>query len=71
MIRRGHYSSNNFQDSTKRKSTEKKTLGYLPRVLFFNAFEPGVESENQVFSNERASRSIPEVFSTRNYILSK
>jgi hypothetical protein len=41
MIRRGHYSSKNFQDSTKRKSTEKKTLGYLPRVLFFNAFEPG------------------------------
>jgi hypothetical protein len=41
MIRRGHYSSNNFQDSTKRKSTEKKTLDYLPRVLFFNAFELG------------------------------
>jgi hypothetical protein len=41
MIREGHYSSNNFQDSTKRKSTEKKTLGYLPRVLFFNAFELG------------------------------
>jgi hypothetical protein len=41
MIRRGHYSSNNFQDSTKIKSTEKKTLGYLPRVLFFNAFELG------------------------------
>jgi hypothetical protein len=40
-IRRGHYSSNNFQDSTKRKSTEKKTLGYLPSVLFFNAFELG------------------------------
>jgi hypothetical protein len=38
-IRRGHYSSNNFQDSTKRKSTEKKTLGYLPRVLLFNAFD--------------------------------
>jgi hypothetical protein len=36
MIRRGHYSINNFQDS-KRKSTEKKTLGYLPRVFFFNA----------------------------------
>jgi hypothetical protein len=34
MIRRGHYSSNNFQDSTKRKSTKKKTLGYLVRVLF-------------------------------------
>jgi hypothetical protein len=44
MIRRGHYSSNNFQDSNKIKSTEKKTLGYLPRVLFFNAFELGVEN---------------------------
>jgi hypothetical protein len=43
MIRKGHYSSNNFQDSTKRKSTEKKTLGYLPRMLFFNAFELGAE----------------------------
>jgi hypothetical protein len=42
MIRRCHYSSNNFQDSTK-KSTKKKTLGYLPRVLFFNAFELGAE----------------------------
>jgi hypothetical protein len=40
-IRSSYYSSNNFQDSNKRKSTEKKTLGYLPRVLFFNAFEPG------------------------------
>jgi hypothetical protein len=42
MIRRAHYSSNNFQKLNKRKSTEKKTLGYLPRVLFFNAFELGV-----------------------------
>jgi hypothetical protein len=58
MITRGHYSSNNFQDSTKEKITEKKTLGYLPRVLFFNAFELGAESENQVFSSEEASRSI-------------
>jgi hypothetical protein len=41
MIRRGYYSSNNFQDSTKIKSTENKTLGYLPKVLFFNAFELG------------------------------
>jgi hypothetical protein len=57
IIRRGYYSSNNFQDSTKRKITEKKTLGYLPRVLFFNAFELGVESENQVFLNEEASTS--------------
>jgi hypothetical protein len=71
MIRRGHYSSNNFQDSTKRKMTEKKTLGYLSRVLFFNAFEVGTKSRNQVFSSEEALRSIPEVFSTRNCILSK
>jgi hypothetical protein len=41
MIRRGHYSSNNFQNSNKRKSTENKTLGYLSRVLFFNVFELG------------------------------
>jgi hypothetical protein len=41
MIRIGHYSSNNFQDSNKRKNTEKKTLGYLPRVIFFKAFELG------------------------------
>jgi hypothetical protein len=57
MIRRGHYSGNNFQDSTKRKSTEKKILGYLPRVLFFNAFELGAESENQVLSSDEASSS--------------
>jgi hypothetical protein len=43
MIRRGHYSSNNFQYSTKRKITENKILGYLPRVLFFNAFELGAK----------------------------
>jgi hypothetical protein len=52
MIRRCNYSSNNFQDSNKRKSTENKTLGYLPKVLFFNAFELGAESGNQVLSNE-------------------
>jgi hypothetical protein len=57
MIRRGNYSINNFQDSTKRKSNEKKTLGYLPRVLFFNAFELGVESGNQVISSDEASSS--------------
>jgi hypothetical protein len=38
---RGHCSSNDFQDSNKRKSTENKIMGYLPRVLFFNAFELG------------------------------
>jgi hypothetical protein len=53
--KRRHYVCKNFQDSTK-KSTEKKKLGYLPRVLFFNAFELGAESENQVFSSEEALR---------------
>jgi hypothetical protein len=57
MIRRGHYSSNNFQDSNKIKSTENKTLGYLSRVLFFNAFELGAESANQVISSDEASSS--------------
>jgi hypothetical protein len=52
MVRRGHYSSNNFQDSNKRKITERKTLGYLPRVLFFNAFELG--AERQVISSDEA-----------------
>jgi hypothetical protein len=42
-IRSGYYSSNNFQDSNKRKRTESKILSYLPRVLFFNAFELGAE----------------------------
>jgi hypothetical protein len=49
MIRRGHYSSNNFQDSNKIKSTKKKILGYLPRVLFFNAFELGAERKSSIF----------------------
>jgi hypothetical protein len=40
MIRRGHYSSNNFQDSTKK--VLKENMGYHPRMLFFNAFELGV-----------------------------
>jgi hypothetical protein len=60
-IRSSYYSSNNFQDSNKRKITKNKTMGYLPRVLFFNAFELGAESANQVFSKE-ALRSIVEVF---------
>jgi hypothetical protein len=58
MIRRGHYSSNNFQDSTKIKSSKKKTLGYLPRMLFFSAFELGAESGNQVISSDEASISL-------------
>jgi hypothetical protein len=56
-IRRGYYSSNNFQNSKKRKRTEKKILGYLPRVLFFNAFELGAESGNQVIPSDEASSS--------------
>jgi hypothetical protein len=34
MIRRGHYSSNNFQDSTKRKSTKKENIGSSPKSAF-------------------------------------
>jgi hypothetical protein len=56
-IRSGYYSNNNFQDSNKRKITEEKTMGYLPRVLFFNAFELGAESANQVISNDEVSSS--------------
>jgi hypothetical protein len=41
MIRSHYYSSNNFEDSNKRKITKSKTLGYLPRMLFFNAFKLG------------------------------
>jgi hypothetical protein len=57
MLKRGHYSSNNFKNSNKIKSTENKTLGYLLRVLFFKAFELGAESENQVISSDEASSS--------------
>jgi hypothetical protein len=57
MISRGYYSSNNFQDLKKRKRTESKTMGYLPRVLFFNAYELGAESANQVISSDEASSS--------------
>jgi hypothetical protein len=56
-IRSGYYSSNNFQDSNKRKRTENKIMGYLPRVLFFNAFELGAKSGNQVISSDEASIS--------------
>jgi hypothetical protein len=38
--RSGCYSSNNFKDSTKEKLL-KENMGYLPRVLFFNAFKLG------------------------------
>jgi hypothetical protein len=41
-IRRGHYGSNNLQDSTKEKLL-KENMGYLPRVLSFNAFELGAK----------------------------
>jgi hypothetical protein len=35
MIRRGHYSINNFQDSNKRKITEYKNIGLSPKSAFF------------------------------------
>jgi hypothetical protein len=42
MIMRGHYSIDNFQDTTKEKLL-KENMGYLPRVLFFNAFQLGTK----------------------------
>jgi hypothetical protein len=57
MKRSSYYSSNNFQESNKRKRTESKAMGYLPRVIFFNAFELGAESANQVISSDEASSS--------------
>jgi hypothetical protein len=33
-IRRGYYSSNNFQDSNKRKITEIKNIGLSPKSAF-------------------------------------
>jgi hypothetical protein len=41
----------------KEKITEKKTLGYFLIVLFFDAFQLGAESKNQVFSSKEASSS--------------
>jgi hypothetical protein len=76
MIRRGNYSSNNFQDSTKIKSTEKKILVYLPRVLFFNAFELGAVSLKDAhistrkdLKQERASKSKYETNLNLNHFL--
>jgi hypothetical protein len=78
MIKRGHYSSNNFQDSTKRKSTKKKILGYLPRVLFFNAFElvaviweDAHISTGKNLKQERASKSKYETNLNLNHFLWK
>jgi hypothetical protein len=34
MIRRGYYSSNNFQYSNKRKRTESKNIGLSPKSAF-------------------------------------
>jgi hypothetical protein len=69
MIRRGYYSSNNFQDSNKRKELKVKQWVISPRVFFFNAFELGAGSANQVISRE-ALRSTTEVFSIRHCISS-
>jgi hypothetical protein len=41
----------------KEKELKVKILGYLPRVLFFNAFELGAESADQVTSKDEASSS--------------
>jgi hypothetical protein len=69
MIRRGHYSSNNFQDSTKEKLL-KENMGYLPRVLFFNAFELGpvilkdahVSARKELEAKESIKKQIQNAF---------
>jgi hypothetical protein len=38
----------------KEKELNVKTLGYLPRVFFFNTFELGAENANQVTSSDEA-----------------
>jgi hypothetical protein len=48
-MRSGYYSSNNFQDSNKRKITESKTIGYLPRVLFINAWARRRKCKSSIF----------------------
>jgi hypothetical protein len=57
MIRRSYYSSNNFQDSNKIKRTEIKNIGLSPKSAFFNAFELGAESANQVILSDEVSSS--------------
>jgi hypothetical protein len=57
MIRRVHYSSNNFQDFNKKKKYWKENIGLSPKSTFFNAFELGAESGNQVISSDEASSS--------------
>src|SRR3954471_1854588 len=47
-IRRGHYGSNDFQDSTKTKITENKHWVIFQEVLFFNAFQLGAENKIQI-----------------------
>jgi hypothetical protein len=42
MIRRGHYSSNTSKTQIKEKVL-KENMGYLPTVLFFNAFQLGTK----------------------------
>src|SRR4051812_24064747 len=44
-LNKKRYSRNNFQDSTKEKYSRNKTLGYLPRVLFFNVFQLAAERD--------------------------
>jgi hypothetical protein len=45
------------KNQIKEKEPNIKTLGYLPRVLFFNAFELDAENVNQVISSDEASSS--------------
>jgi hypothetical protein len=52
IIRRGHYSSNNFQDSNKIKSTEKKHWVISQECFFLTPLSKAQKGGNQVLSNE-------------------
>jgi hypothetical protein len=72
-IRRGHYISYNFQDSTKEKLL-KENMGYLPRVLFFNAFEldtiilKDAHVRNKSLKKKRASKKYETLLSLTHFL---
>jgi hypothetical protein len=56
--RRSKRYTENLYEFIKEKELNVKTLGYLPRVLFFNTFELAAESANQVFMKEALGSTV-------------
>jgi hypothetical protein len=77
-IRRGHYSSNNFQDSTKRKITETKH-GLSPKSSFFIAIKMGivilkdahVSARNELEAKESIKKQIRNTFKFKSLPMKK